>query len=276
MIVFPNAKINIGLHIVEKREDGFHNIETMFYPIGLSDVLEVIENKNPKGNSVEFSTSGIDIPGKAEENICIKIFEKIKQDYDLPAIKIHLHKIIPIGAGLGGGSSDAAFFIKAIDSLFKLELSEDKKFLYSEFAGSDCSFFIKNKTAFAEGKGEIILPLPIDLNDYYLVLLNPQIHISTAEAYSGVTTAIPQKSLKELIAETSIENWRGVIKNDFEKHIFKKHPVLNDIKENLYSSNAVYASMSGSGSSMYGIFRNKPELKSELKKHIVWEEDLKV
>ncbi|HET6244046.1 MAG: 4-(cytidine 5'-diphospho)-2-C-methyl-D-erythritol kinase [Bacteroidetes bacterium] len=274
MIVYPNAKINIGLHVIEKRLDGFHTIETVFLPIGLSDILEVIINKASKEKHVEFSTSGIFIPGNPSENICVKIYEKLKINFNLPALKIHLHKIIPVGAGLGGGSSDAAFFIKIIDALCELNLDKEKKLYYSEQAGSDAPFFIENKISFAQGKGEKIFPLLIDLKGLYLVLINPKIHISTVDAYSGVTPKKPNISLKNLIVETPIENWKEVIRNDFEESIFKKYPQFQSLKQNLYLSGAVYAAMSGSGSSLYGFFREKPELNPELKKYVIWEETL--
>lgn len=272
MIVFPNAKINIGLHIIGKRPDGYHNIETVFYPIGLADILEVIENKDSNGNVIEFSSSGISIPGDTADNLCIKMYHRIKQDYQLPNLKIHLHKIIPVGAGLGGGSSDAAFFIKVLDELFQLDLSNEKKLFYAQFAGSDCSFFIENKTAYAEGRGEKLSPLIVELKGYYLILLNPGNHISTVEAYSGAVPKNPDKSLKQLINEVNCLEWKELIKNDFEAHIFTKYNKLSRLKEGLYAAGAIYASMSGSGSSIYGIFKDKPQLEPELSKYIIWEE----
>ena len=272
MIVFPNAKINIGLHIIGKRPDGYHDIETVFYPIGLADILEVIENKDSNGNGIEFSSSGIAIPGNDKDNLCIKMYYRIKEDYQLPHVKIHLHKMIPVGAGLGGGSSDAAFFIKVLNDLFRLKLSNEKKVFYAQWAGSDCSFFIENKTAYAEEKGEKLSLLSVELKSYYLILLNPGIHISTVEAYSGVIPKLPEESLRQLIIERNFIEWKEVIKNDFESNIFKKYNELSRLKEGLYAAGAVYASMSGSGSSIYGIFKEKPQLGPDLSKYFIWEE----
>ena len=276
MILFPNAKINIGLNIVKKRKDGFHDIETVFYPIGLSDILEVIENTSSSKNI--FRSSGIKIPGNANENLCLKAHQLIKQDYDIPAVKIHLHKTIPIGAGLGGGSSDAAFCIKIIDGLFHLNLSWGEKHHYARQIGSDCSFFVTNKPAFAEGKGDHLESANLNLTGYYFILVNPDIHISTASAYAGASAKKPKNSLEELIATLPVSKWKNNIENDFENSIFVKYPSIKKIKQQLYDLGATYASMSGSGSSVYGIFYSPPEEK-KLRKHFkdwfIWQDWLK-
>jgi len=270
MILFPNAKINIGLNIVEKRADGFHNIETVFCPIGLSDVLEIVQSE-------EFGvqSSGIEIPDNAENNLCVKAYHLIKKDYDLPPVKIHLHKIIPIGAGLGGGSSDAAFFIKAIDELFELNLAWGEKHHYARQLGSDCSFFITNRPAFADGRGDNLETIKLSLRGYFILLIKPQIHISTAEAYSGVKPKKPGQSLEKLISELPITQWKQHIHNDFENSVFKNYPEIKTIKKNLYECGAIYASMSGSGSSVYGIFRLFPTLSKKTKtifeNYFTWE-----
>lgn len=275
MINFPNAKINIGLNIVKKRTDGFHDIETVFFPIGLSDILEVVENTGK--SNVSFKNTGIKIPGKANENLCLKAYHLIKKDYpEISSVKIHLHKIIPIGAGLGGGSSDAAFFIRAIDEIFSLNIPEKQKLNYARQLGSDCSFFIVNKPCFATGKGEKLKPVFLNLFGYYLILICPPIHVSTKDAYAGVLPQKPEQSLKKLI-ELPIEKWKEKIFNGFEKTVFKKFPDIEKIKNQLYDMGAVYASMSGSGSSVFGIFISAPgskKLKRIFSDCFVWEERL--
>lgn len=251
MVVFPNAKINIGLNIVEKRKDGFHNIETVFYPIGISDVLEVVENTGSP--EIIFKNTGIKIPGKFHENLCIRAYHLIKNDYKIPAVKIHLHKIIPMGAGLGGGSSDAGHIINLLNDLFSLKIPQNKKLRYASELGSDCSFFIKNKAAFATGRGEKLKELDFALLGYHLILIYPPVHVSTRDAYAEVKPEKPMVSLEELI-HTPPANWKGNIINRFENTVFKKFPLIEEIKNRLYKMGAVYASMSGSGASVYGIF----------------------
>jgi 4-diphosphocytidyl-2-C-methyl-D-erythritol kinase len=270
MVDFPNCKINLGLNIVEKRPDGYHNIESVFYPVGLTDILEIIENTSSQEKDVLFSYSGIEIPGNPIENLCYKAYYLLKEKHSLPKIKAHLHKIIPIGAGLGGGSADGAFFINLLDKQFKLKLTIEEKEELAGKLGSDCVFFIKNEPAFVSGRGETLRSFSINLSNYYLVLLNPQIHISTKEAYDGV---VPQKSnqdIFEIITQLEPLQWNGLLKNDFEDGIFKKYPLIKRMKEGLYQSGADYASMTGSGSSIYAIFREEPDLSDELKKYLIY------
>lgn len=254
MIAFPNCKINIGLNIINKRDDGFHNLESIFYPVVLCDILEITENKNNKPTQIINTGLVIDCP--LEKNLCYKAYQLLKKDFDLPEVTIHLHKIIPFGAGLGGGSSDAAFTITNLNSLFKLKLSNEKMREYAAILGSDCAFFIENKAAIATGRGEILHPIELDLSQYSIVLIKPNIHISTAEAYGGVKPSTPNYNLQSAINQP-ITEWKKSIKNDFEKHLFEKHPELSTIKEKLYKSGALYAAMSGSGSTVYGIFEKK-------------------
>lgn len=270
MITFPNAKINIGLNIVEKRSDGFHNIESVMYPVGLKDALELIENKKAE-DRILFSSSGIHIPGDPAGNLIVKAYHLMAREHALPKIKVHLHKHIPIGAGLGGGSADAAFFIKLLQEKFELDLSWGEMHHYARQLGSDCSFFISNKPAFAEGKGDQYESLQLNLKGYYLALIYPNIHINTAKAYSGVKPQKPQRSLEQDIQQLSIEQWKEFIHNDFEDSIFPQFPALKNIKEKLYAEGAVYASMSGSGSTLYGIFRDKTELKDKFRDSFVFE-----
>lgn len=255
MIAFPNAKINIGLNIIEKRKDGFHNIESIFYPIfDLVDVLEIIELKEK--STPLFSSSGILIPGELEDNLCLKAYYLLKKEYAIPNVAIHLHKVIPIGAGLGGGSSDAAFTLKILNTLFKLNLSEEKLIFFAKQLGSDCAFFIKNKPVFAFGKGDEFIDVNLDLSDYKIKINYPNIHIGTAEAYAGVIPIQSNFYLKE-IELLSIDLWKDKIKNDFEVSIFLKNKKIEAQKKLFYKQGAIYASMTGSGSAVYGIFKPK-------------------
>lgn len=275
MICFPNAKINIGLNIIEKRSDNFHNIESVFYPVGLCDILELVENKDTEKTTKErilFHTSGIPIPDETANNLCVHAYKLISGDYPLPPIKAHLHKIIPIGAGLGGGSADAAFFIKLLNEVFDMGIAHEKMKHYANQLGSDCSFFINNQPAFVQGKGEIHKHIEPDLKGYDFVLIYPYIHINTAQAYSNVTPRKPEYSLEELILKLPVEEWKKFIRNDFEASVFPKFPQLEKIKEQLYLSGALYASMSGSGSTVYGIFKeNNIDFKKIFPDYRVWE-----
>lgn len=253
MICFPNAKINLGLHITSKRKDGYHEIETCMVPIPLLDALEMIED--PKKAS--FNSSGIPIPGAEKDNLILKAYQLLKKDFpNLPHLSIHLHKNIPIGAGLGGGSADAAFALSLMNNLFDLILDD---FFLEEYAtqlGSDCPFFIENTPKIATGRGEILKPVNLDLKGSHLILINPGIHIGTKEAYAGVTPSAPKVNLEEILAERS--RWRSELTNDFEPSIFKNHPTIGKIKTDLYHAGAYYAAMSGSGSSVFGLFAAKP------------------
>ena len=253
MISFPNAKINLGLHIVSKRKDGFHNIETGMYPIPLYDSLEIILSKKSEWNS-----SGLTIPGKKEDNLIFKAYQLMKKDFpNLPELNIHLHKNIPMGAGLGGGSSDAAFALKLMNNLFDLHL--DNFFLeeYAAILGSDCAFFVENTPKIASGRGEILDPVDLSLKNKYILLINPNIHIGTKEAYAGVSPSTPKVKLAEILADQS--RWKAELINDFEASIFPNHPKISSIKEKLYQAGAFYASMSGSGSSVFGLFDEEPQ-----------------
>jgi 4-diphosphocytidyl-2-C-methyl-D-erythritol kinase len=254
MINFPNAKINIGLNITERRADGYHNLETIFYPVQIKDALEVIESAE-----LSFESSGLEIPGRMEDNLCVKGYHMLKKDFDLPPVKIHLHKNIPIGAGLGGGSSDAAFFIRLMNDKFELGLTIDQQLSYARRLGADCAFFIENKPVFAFEKGDEFEPIKLDLSAYAIALVMPDVHISTSEAYGGVKPVPVKQSLFDLIYEP-IGEWKNFIKNDFENNIFKNHVEIRGVKAALYEKGAIYASMSGSGASVFGIFEKTPDL----------------
>ena len=262
MITYPNAKINLGLNIVEKRPDGYHNLETVFYPINLQDALEV----NLLEGEEEFSLKvcGVPIEGEPENNLVVKAYRLLKKDYpEMPAIDIHMYKHIPTGAGLGGGSADAAFMIKLLNEKFKLNLSIEKMEEYAAILGADCAFFIQNKPVFATGIGNIFEPIQLSLKGYYLVLVKPDIFVSTKDAFAHIIPTQPTQSLKEII-RMPVETWRATMKNDFEDSVFQKFPEIAAIKDKLYDLGAVYASMSGSGSSVYGIFREQVEFVDEI------------
>jgi 4-diphosphocytidyl-2-C-methyl-D-erythritol kinase len=254
MVIFPNAKINIGLNIVERRADGYHNIETIFYPLMIKDAVEIIT-----AEKFSFRSSGLEIPGRQEDNLCIKGYQLLKKDFDLPPLSIHLHKHIPIGAGLGGGSADAGFFIRLLSQYFELALTDEQMMNYAKNLGADCAFFIQNKPVFAFDKGDEFEPIKLDLSAYKIILVMPPVHVSTAEAYGGVKPAPVKQSLLELISYP-VKEWKNHIKNDFEANIFKNHPEIRGVKAVLYEAGALYASMSGSGASVFGIFDNLPDL----------------
>ena len=256
MLLFPNAKINLGLNVVEKRADGYHNIETVFYPIGLSDVLDVQVSESCSDYS--FSASGIPIDGDPENNLIVKAYRLLRSQYQFPPIDISLAKQIPFGAGLGGGSADATFMLKALNQIFELKITPKKLEKIASLLGTDCPVFIKNKPVFATGIGNVFTPIKLSLKGYFLLLVKPDIHVSTPEAYSLVVPEKPEISLLELIQKPMIE-WKDLIKNDFEKSVFANHPEIEKIKNDLYGMGAMYASMSGSGSSVYGIFETVPE-----------------
>jgi len=254
MVIFPNAKINIGLNIIERRADGYHNLETVFYPIKINDVLEIIES-----DKLSFESTGLPIPGRVEDNLCVKAWHMLKKDHDVPPVKIHLHKNIPIGAGLGGGSADAAFFIRLMNQTFDLKLSIDDMQNYARRLGADCAFFIESKPVFAFEVGDEFEPIKLDLSAYKIVLVMPPVHVSTSEAYRGVKPTDVKTSLIELI-DTPVANWRKYIKNDFEESVFKNHVEIRGVKAALYEAGALFASMSGSGASVFGIFNELPDL----------------
>jgi 4-diphosphocytidyl-2-C-methyl-D-erythritol kinase len=259
MVVFPNAKINIGLNIIRKRNDGYHDLETIFYPIGLKDGLEFVENGT---SEVSFSCSGIDVAADSENNLVVKAYRLMQQAFGLPGIDIHLHKTIPFGAGLGGGSADAAFMLKGLNDFFKLGVSDQKLRSLAVKLGADCPFFINNVPSFATGVGEKLEAVTLDLSGWNLVLIKSPVEVSTAEAYSRVVPAQPDLSVNGSINQP-IEQWMSNISNDFEESVFSLYPVIGEIKSKLVEHGAVYASMSGSGSSVFGLFREMPVIDME-------------
>ncbi|HRI24846.1 MAG TPA: 4-(cytidine 5'-diphospho)-2-C-methyl-D-erythritol kinase, partial [Ferruginibacter sp.] len=216
MVVFPNCKINLGLNILRKREDAFHDLETVFYPVPFTDVLEVISSNHPS-----FSITGYPVDGDASGNLCVKAYHLLKKDFpQLPEIKIHLHKAVPTGAGLGGGSADASFMLKLLNEKFTLGLSEQQLVSYALRLGSDCPFFILNKPCFAQGRGEILEEIPLNLSAYRILLINPGIHVNTGWAFAQIRPAVPERSIREIIMQP-VETWKTGLKNDFEDAVFE-------------------------------------------------------
>lgn len=256
MIRFPDCKINLGLRVVAKRPDGYHEIETVMVPVpGLCDALEILPDA---GEGCAFSSSGLAIDAPAEKNLCVKAYDLMRERHGIGGIKMHLHKHIPFGAGLGGGSSDAVCTLKMLDELFAVGLSESELESLAAELGSDTVFFVRNRPTLARGRGEILTPVEVNLSFYHIVIVKPPFGIRTAEAYAGIVPAEPAKPLAEILARPVIE-WRENLANDFEKTLFGRYPELSRIKQKLYGAGAVYASMSGSGSAVFGLFDRRPE-----------------
>lgn len=275
MINFPNAKINLGLNIISRRSDGYHNIETIFYPIDLFDALEIVPMKqdeietNTISPQYRFFQSGLEIDADNENNLVIKALNLIKQEKEIPSIDIHLLKKIPLGAGLGGGSSDAAAMLHLLNNKFELRYSEEELIAKASILGADCSFFIKNKPTLATGIGNIFEDIELSLKQYTMVVVKPNLYVNTKEAYSMIVPKMIEISLKEII-KMPIEEWREVMKNDFETPIFEKFPQIRNLKERMYDLGAIYAAMSGSGSSVFGIFESLPQIENEFDTNFIW------
>lgn len=252
MITFPNAKINLGLNITEKRPDGYHNLETIFYPIPLEDALEVCPRKEGEGK-YSLSQSGLAIEGDSDKNLVVKAYKLLDEACGLPPADIYLHKHIPSGAGLGGGSADAAFMLKLLNETYNLKLTDDQLEEYAARLGADCAFFVRNRPTYAEGIGNIFSPVELSLAGWQLLLIKPDIFVSTRDAFARICPRRPQRNLKDIIGQP-VESWKDCMVNDFEESVFPQFPAIGDIKTELYRRGAVYASMSGSGSSVYGLF----------------------
>lgn len=259
MVTFPNAKINLGLDVVAKRPDGYHNLETIFYPVPLQDILEITVTEEDGAPDYTFKMHNAVFEGDNNDNLVVKAYKILAADHKLPKVEMSLYKNIPTGAGLGGGSADAAFALKMLNEIACLNLSDEQLEAYAARIGADCAFFIKNTPAYATGIGNILSPTVCSISGYHLVLVKPDIHISTKEAYSLVTPAAAETPLTE-IAALPVEEWKGKMKNDFEKSVFANHPQMEKIKEELYNMGAVYASMSGSGSAFFGLFTGQQNI----------------
>jgi 4-diphosphocytidyl-2-C-methyl-D-erythritol kinase len=265
MIHFPPCKINLGLNVTSKRTDGYHNIETCFYPVPLTDILEII-----RADTFSFNASGNSIPGRSDDNLCIRAYELLNKDFSLPPVAIHLHKVIPTGAGLGGGSSDAAYTFRLLNTVFELGLSAKQLMNYAQLVGSDCAFFIEGDAKLGSGRGEILEHIKVSIKGKFLVLLKPDVHVSTAEAYQAIVPNMPKHSVKEIVEATPLSEWKHLLKNDFEESVFKRYPIIQHYKKSLYDAGALYASMSGSGSSIFGIFNNSVNAQQLLLKDVIW------
>lgn len=262
MIIFPNCKINLGLQITSKRTDGYHDLQTVFYPVGLKDALEILE-----ADETTLTTTGLPIPGNVDDNLCLKAWHVLKADFPhLPPVKIHLHKAIPLGAGLGGGSADGACMLLLLNNKFELKLTQSQLIAYALQLGSDCPFFIINKPVFAEGRGEIMTPVEVDLSGYYFVIVNPGIHISTKEAFSAIIPQIPSKDIKDILHQP-VATWKKELFNQFEAQLFLSYPGIAGLKDDLYQAGALYAAMTGTGSTVYGIFDKKTVFNLTFPKH---------
>lgn len=256
MIGFANAKINLGLFVTEKRIDGFHNLETVFFPIGVHDVIEfIVSDSTP----THLKSQGIVVPGDQSDNLILQAYQLLARDFALPALEFGLIKNIPIGAGLGGGSSDAARVLCMLNDKFDLHIDQKKLVHYASQLGSDCAFFILNQPSFATGRGEVLTPIDLSLKGYYLLLIHPGIHVSTKDAFAKIKPKNPSFDLRELIT-LPIQDWKNCVYNDFEESVFEIHHEIRNIKNQLYHMGAIYASMSGSGSAVYGIFQKTPSI----------------
>ncbi len=269
MIAFSPCKINIGLHITAKRTDGYHELHSLFYPVPLHDIIEVVEKNRDVDEKCSFTSTGIKTDANNQNNLCVKAYQLLDNDFNLPPVLMHLHKQIPVGAGLGGGSSDASQVLKMLNEKFKLNLSTEALLNYAAMLGSDCPFFIKSIPQIATGRGEILNDTALDLKGYYLLLVKPDIFISTKEAYSLVVPKPPQFNLSHLKV-SDIANWKNYVVNDFEEALFTKYPLLKEIKSFLYASGAVYTAMSGSGSAMFGIFESEPTISTQLNNYTLF------
>jgi len=269
MILLSPAKINIGLQIILRRPDGFHNLQSLMYPIGLNDIIEIRE-ANMGTNPLVFTQSGIPVNEDAGKNLCEKAHEIFTAEREIPPVEIHLHKQIPIGAGLGGGSSNATQIIKGLNQLSKLPLEAEVLHEMAASLGSDCPFFLHKQAMMMEGRGDLLRSSSLSLEGLWLIILFPEIHISTPMAYSGVTPVKPEHHL-EILLNLPIQEWKDKVVNDFETGIFEKFPELASLKEDLYKAGAIYASLSGSGSSLYGIFPQKPRLTGPVSNYVIWQ-----
>lgn len=251
MLDFPNAKINLGLFITSKRPDGFHDLVSCFYPVKWCDALEILPAPENK-----FDVTGLPVPGDPGSNLCLKAYQLLQKDHKLPPVHMHLHKIIPMGAGLGGGSADAAFALKLLNKIFELKLNTGELQDYARQLGSDCAFFIENKPVLAVGKGDVFESVELDLSGFSCVVVYPGLHITTAEAYSKVSPQKPSVDIKEILKD-DVGAWKASLYNDFERSLFPNYPELSALKDNLYEAGAAYASMTGSGSAVYGLFKGE-------------------
>lgn len=264
MIIFPIAKVNLGLNVVERRPDGYHNLQTVFYPVGIQDALEIFPMAEdfPSEVDCDIKVSNIPIEGDEQRNLVVRAYQLLKQDFpNLPRLHVHLYKGIPTQAGMGGGSSDASAMLRLLNTSFQLNLSDEKLISYASKLGADCAIFILNRPAYAEGIGEKLYPMDVDLSGWYMAVVRPDIPVPTKEAFARIKPHFPQKCCRDIVMQT-VETWKEELVNDFEESVFALHPELAAIKERLYQLGATYAAMSGSGSALFGLFRQPIDLRS--------------
>jgi len=264
MIIFPIAKVNLGLNVVERRPDGYHNLQTVFYPVGIQDALEIFPMAEdfPSEVDCDIKVSNIPIEGDEQRNLVVRAYQLLKQDFpNLPRLHVHLYKGIPTQAGMGGGSSDASAMLRLLNTSFQLNLSDEKLISYASKLGADCAIFILNRPAYAEGIGEKLYPMDIDLSGWYMAVVRPDIPVPTKEAFARIKPHFPQKCCRDIVMQP-VETWKEELVNDFEESVFALHPELAAIKERLYQLGATYAAMSGSGSALFGLFRQPIDLQS--------------
>lgn len=257
MLLFPHAKINLGLQVLGKRPDGYHDIRSVLFPIPLHDALEAVIDPALPDGKVKFTRTGLPVPGKPEEDLCMKAVDGIRQAHKLPGLQLHLHKAIPMGAGLGGGSSDGTHTLLLLNKLLELWLSPAHLLSLATSLGSDCPFFLNNTPQLAEGRGEVLTSIAVDMKGYWLMLVAPGIHVPTAEVYRNMRLRKSHEDIREVL-RLPTNQWQGRLVNDMEDYVFTKHPEIGTIKEKLLARGAIYAAMSGSGSSVFGVFREKP------------------
>ncbi|MEG2945552.1 MAG: 4-(cytidine 5'-diphospho)-2-C-methyl-D-erythritol kinase [Bacteroidales bacterium] len=267
MITFPNAKINLGLSVVAKRPDGYHNLETVFYPVGIKDALEVIERPKP---GCTLHISGIPVTDNQDDNLVVKAYRKLAERYPLKGVDIYLHKHIPFGAGMGGGSADAAFMLRLLNDQFELNIPGSELEAIAAELGADCPFFCRNRPVFAAGTGNLFSEVSFSMKGYFLVVVKPEVSVSTKDAFGGIVPCKPLFAVKEIVETKPVSEWREYLVNDFERTVFSIYPQLGAIKAKLYEAGAVYASMSGSGSSLFGIFDHEPDVAALFPGCFVW------
>jgi 4-diphosphocytidyl-2-C-methyl-D-erythritol kinase len=267
MIAYPNAKINLGLNIIARRDDGYHDIESVMYAVPWRDIVEIVENPEGRAGQVIFTRTGITVPNDGKPDLCERAYHLLRSLHEIPSVKMHLHKQIPIGAGLGGGSADAAFVLCMLNELFDLGQTDEQLSVVAADLGSDCPFFVENRPRAVYGRGEMMENIELSLAGMKLLIIYPKLHIGTAEAYAGVRPTMPTIRISDVL-KRPIEQWKDILKNDFESSIFEIHPILKHVKQELYDNGAVYASMSGSGSALYGIFKERKPM--ALADDVIW------
>jgi 4-diphosphocytidyl-2-C-methyl-D-erythritol kinase len=265
MVAFPPCKINLGLQVLRRRADGYHDIETCFYPVPRTDVLEIVPARE-----FRFEQTGISIPGSIEDNLCVKAYRLLQKDYDLGAVEIYLHKLIPAGSGLGGGSSDGTWTLRLLNSVFNLSISDSKMADYAVRLGSDCPFFLHDAPMIGTARGEQLSPTKVSLKGKYLVIVRPDVHVSTRTAYEAVTPGLQKENIKSIVESIPVNQWQGRLVNQFEPVVMSNHPVIGQIRDNLYRAGAVFAGMSGSGSAVFGLFEAQKDLSNNFTDMDYW------